>query len=121
MYCGCFGCIWMFLKGVHISMHSWCDTINPPYAFYAYTNHNNLKSVFVTQGEEILQIVQFLIFQLFKTHIKIADLAQEKCKNKAVMNTSRTDDNDSGVKPRRKENDDKGHYELYGVKLAGYE
>ena len=29
-------------------MHSWCDTINPPYAFYAYTNHNNLKSVFVT-------------------------------------------------------------------------
>lgn len=25
----------MYLKGVHISMHSLCDTIKPPYAFHA--------------------------------------------------------------------------------------
>ena len=29
------GCIWMYLKGVHISMHSLCETIMPPYAFHA--------------------------------------------------------------------------------------
>ena len=41
--------------------------------------------------------------------------------NAVYICARRTDDNDSGVKPRRKRNDDKGHYELYGVKLAGYE
>jgi hypothetical protein len=54
----------MYLKGVHISMHSLCDTIKPPYAFhalcddlqrgiYAYIKHNNPNTAFVTQTENI--------------------------------------------------------------------
>ena len=81
------GCIWMYLKGVHISMHSLCDTIKPPYAFhalcddlqrgiYAYIKHNNPNTAFVTQTENIQRFSQ--LFDALFVHYRQCDNIQ-KC------------------------------------------